>query len=132
MVKFTKDEGFRMVSLFKGQIRSVKEDTSQIMSDRSLTNDEKYNEICDIERDCIDRTIAYMDVSSEFIIDLHKLLSTYKVGDVDRESAYRTFLTQHVNGNIEDIVEFMNSELLGEYDRAIRRHKVLIQMIKEK
>lgn len=129
---FSYDEAFRMISLFKGQIRNVKEDTSQIMSDRSLTNDEKYKKICDIERDCIDKTIVYMDVSSEFIIDLHKLLTTYKVGDVGRESAYRKFLTQHVNGNIEDIVGFMNSELLGEYDHAIRRHKVLIQMIKEK
>lgn len=133
MVRFSNDEAYNMVSLFKGRIREIaKDETPKIMEDKTLTNDEKYKKICEIENECINRTAAFEVVNEDFILNLHKLLTTYKVGDVDRKVAYRNFLTQHVNGNIENIVEFMSSELLGEYDRTIRRHKVLIQMIQER
>lgn len=54
MDKFSYDEAFRMVSLFKGQIRSVKDETPQIMEDNSLTYDEKLIELRKIEIECID------------------------------------------------------------------------------
>lgn len=63
--------------------------------------------------------------------NLHRLLSSYKQSDVDRRRAYRNFLSEYVNGSIEKTFDLMNTELLGEYDHAIRRHKVLIQTIKE-
>lgn len=54
------------------------------------------------------------------------------MGTNGREQAYRNFITQYVNGNVEELIQFMNRELLGEYDHAIRRHQVLIEMFMEK
>lgn len=132
MVKFSSSEAYDMVSLFKGCIREIaKDETPKIMQDKTLTYDEKYKKIIEIENECIDRTAKFEVVNEDFILNLHKLLSSYKQGDIDRRRAYRNFLSEYVNGSIEKPFDLMNTELLGEYDHAIRRHKVLIQTIKE-
>jgi hypothetical protein len=132
MTKISSSEAYDMVSLFKGLIREIaKDETPKIMQDKTLTYDEKYKKISEIENECINRTAKFEVVNEEFVLNLHRLLSSYKQGDVDRRRAYRNFLSEYVSGSIKKTFDLMNTELLGEYDHAIRRHKVLIQTIKE-
>lgn len=134
MVKFSSSEAYDMVSLFKGRIREIaKDETPKIMQDKTLTNEEKYKKISEIENECINRTANFEVVNEEFVLNLHKLLSSYKKGDVDRRQAYRNFLSEYVNGSIEKPFDLMNTELLGEYDHSIRRYKVMLETrIKER
>ncbi|MDW4330450.1 MULTISPECIES: hypothetical protein [Staphylococcus] len=132
MTKISSSEAYDMVSLFKGLIREIaKDETPKIMQDKTLTYDEKYKKIIEIENECIDRTAKFEDVNEDFILNLHKLLSSYKQGDIDRRRAYRNFLSEYINGSIEKTFDLMDTELLEEYDHAIKRHKFLIQRIKE-
>ena len=132
MTKISSSEAYDMVSLFKGLIREIaKDETPKIMQDKTLTYDEKYKKISEIENECINRTAKFEVVNEEFVLNLHRMFSSYKQGAVDRRRAYRNFLSEYVSGSIEKTFDLMNTELLGEYDHAIRRHKVLIQTIKE-
>ncbi|HCD4709551.1 TPA: hypothetical protein NBR53_002803, partial [Staphylococcus aureus] len=86
----------------------------------------------DIENKCVKNVFRYSEINKDFVYGLSSLLISYKVGTNGREQAYRNFITQYVNGNVEELIQFMNRELLGEYDHAIRRHQVLIEMFMEK
>ena len=55
----------------------------------------------------------YSEINKDLLYGLSSLLISYKVGTNGREQAYRNFITQYVNGNVEELIQFMNRELLG-------------------
>ncbi|UZW86869.1 hypothetical protein LE164_12790 (plasmid) [Staphylococcus lugdunensis] len=128
---FSEEETFRRISLFKGEFRSVKNETPEIMKDNALNYQEKRQKLINIENQCVKNVLRYSEIDKDFIYGLKNLLISYKVGTNGREQAYRNFIAQYVNGNEEELVQFMTQELLGEYDHAIRRHRVLIEMLTE-
>lgn len=129
MVKYSNEELFRMVSLLKGCIRSVKDDTPKITYDDNLSYEEKLQKLEAIENECVEKTLNFRDVNKDFISGMHNLLLSYKIGTNGRESAYRNFISQFVDENesIDSTIDLVNHELIGEYDHAIRKHKFIIK-----
>ncbi|WP_289415216.1 hypothetical protein [Staphylococcus warneri] len=124
-------KAFRMISLFKGEFRSVKDKTSNIMKNDYLNYQQKRQQLDNIENECVENVLRYPEIDKDFIYDLKNLLVSYKVGANGREQAYRNFIGGYVNGNIEELVQFMTQELLGEYEHAIRRHRAFIETFME-
>lgn len=131
-MKLNEKEAFRMISLLKNEFRGVRNKTPEIMKDDTLNYQQKKQQLDDIENKCVKNVFRYSEINKDFVYGLSSLLISYKVGTNGREQAYRNFITQYVNGNVEELIQFMNRELLGEYDHTIRRHQVLIEMFMEK
>ncbi|MGC9678468.1 hypothetical protein ACOP1M_12775 [Staphylococcus warneri] len=127
-MKFNKEEAFRMISLLKSEFRGVRNKTPEIMKNDSLNYQQKRQKLDNIENKCVKNVLRYSEINKDFIYGLSSLLISYKVDTNGREQAYRNFITQYVNGNVEELIQFMNRELLCEYDHAIRHHRVFIEM----
>ncbi|MDQ7158096.1 hypothetical protein [Staphylococcus warneri] len=101
------------------------------MKNDYLNYQQKRQQLDNIENECVENVLRYPEIDKDFIYDLKNLLVSYKVGANGREQAYRNFIGGYVNGNIEELVQFMTQELLGEYEHAIRRHRAFIETFME-
>lgn len=125
MSEMTYDEVFRMISLLKGEFRNVKEDTKPLKNEPTVSPQEKMDKLIKIEDQCIQNTSKYPDIDKGFLLDIHQLLlnnnEAYR-GD----SYYLDFLRKYTDERLQDILSFIKSELLGEYQHAIRKPKQII------
>ncbi|MBX8993837.1 MULTISPECIES: hypothetical protein [Staphylococcus] len=131
MKKFSYDEAFRMVSLFKGRFRHVRKETNALKNDDSTSYYERYKKLQEIEENCVNEMLNISEIDRNFILGLHNLLKSYKEAEPGRDEAYYDFLSENVEGNIKDLKEFMDSNLLAEYDHAITHPKYIIRMYLE-
>lgn len=122
------NEAFRMISLLKGEFRTVRFDTNELESANTLTHEEKYEKLKEIEKRCVQNTMKYTDVDEDFISELHNLLIDNTNNLTDREVDIKNLLYKYVDGNIDRLFHFMNRELFGEYERAINHPKFIINL----
>lgn len=126
MNKLSNKEAFRMTSLLKSSFRFIGHETNNLKNDMSISPQEKYQKLERLEQECVEKTLSYTDIDKEFILNLHDLLISYKSVSYDHNFAYRNFLSKYVDGNIENIIAFINSDLLPEYEHAITHPKYII------
>ncbi|MCG1301841.1 hypothetical protein K4T52_10895 [Staphylococcus epidermidis] len=128
MNKLSNKEALRMTSLLKSSFRFVRHETNYLKNDMSISPQEKYQKLERLEQECVEKTLSHTDIDKEFILNLHDLLISYKSGSYDRNSAYRNFLSKYVDGNIENLIAFINSNLLPEYEYSITHPKYIINL----
>ena len=131
MNKLSNKEAFRMTSLLKSSFRFIGHETNNLKNDMSISPQEKYQKLERLEQECVEKTLSYTDIDKEFILNLHDLLISYKSVSYDHNIAYRNFLSKYVDGNIENIIAFINSDLLPEYEHAITHPKYIINKAME-
>lgn len=128
MKKLSNDDAFRMISLLKGNFRSVRHKTKKLENDITLSYEDKYTKLKDIEKQCVQDMMKYPDIDKDFIIELHNLLIVNTNNLFYREVNCKNLLYKYVNGNIEELFHFMNNSLFGEYERAINSPELRINL----
>lgn len=129
IAKFNSDETKTMISLFKSTFRSVRHKTHEIKNDESLSYLERLEEVNKIERECVEKAIKKPNMNEEFILELHRLLTSFKENENDqRIAAYRELLSKYVYDDISEPLHFMDSLLFVEYKFAIIDPKYIINL----
>ncbi|MCI2792142.1 hypothetical protein FH185_09835, partial [Staphylococcus pettenkoferi] len=62
MKKFSYDEAFRMVSLFKGRFRHVRKETNALKNDDSTSYYERYKKLQEIEENCVNEMLNISEI----------------------------------------------------------------------
>lgn len=129
IAKFNSDETKTMISLFKTTFRSVRHKTHEIENDESLSYLERLEEVNKIERECVEKAIKKPNMNEEFILELHRLLTSFKENENDqRIAAYRELLSKYVYDDISEPLHFMDRLLFVEYKFAIIDPKYIINL----
>lgn len=129
IAKFNSDETKTMISLFKSTFRSVRHKTHEIKNDESLSYLERLEEVNKIERECVEKAIKKPNMNEEFILELHRLLTSFKENENDqRIAAYRELLSKYVYDDISEPLHFMDRLLFVEYKFAIIDPKYIINL----
>lgn len=129
IAKFNSDETKTMISLFKSTFRSVRRKTHEIKNDESLSYLERLEEVNKIERECVEKAIKKPNMNEEFILELHRLLTSFKENENDqRIAAYRELLSKYVYDDISEPLHFMDRLLFVEYKFAIIDPKYIINL----
>lgn len=129
IAKFNSDETKTMISLFKTTFRSVRHKTHEIKNDETLSYLERLEEVNKIEQECVEKAIKMPNMNEEFILEVHRLLTSFKENENDqRIAAYRELLSKYVYDDIGKPLHFMDRLLFVEYQFAILDPKNIINI----
>lgn len=121
----TNKQAHHNLSRLKDSFNNAKEEALNIRKNDATEYDEKIKQFDELEKKCIATTLNNNDIDKSFIIGIHSLLKEYKSGTPGKINAYKGFLLKYVDGDVEDLLDYMERDLYNVYYHNIK-HKILL------